>query len=48
MTYFFVFNSFITEELPYRNQFIDLESKSSKSMNWFLYDRTSVMNEIIY
>ena len=29
------FNSFTTEAVSYRNQFIDLQSKS---MDWFLYD----------
>ena len=31
-----VFNSFMTKVPSYRNQFIDLQSKS---MNWFLYNR---------
>ena len=32
----FLHNSFMTEvPISYRNQFIDLQSKS---MNWFLYD----------
>ena len=36
-------NSFMTEVLSYRNQSNDLKSKS---MEWFLYDRHSLMKEL--
>ena len=37
------FNSFVTESLSYRNQPIDLHSKS---MDWFLYDNNFVIKEL--
>ena len=39
------FNSFMTVVLSYRNQSIDLEKKS---IDWFLYKRTSVTKQLTF
>ena len=40
----FSFNSFMTDFLSYRNQTIDLQSKS---VDWFLYDRNLRHEELV-